>query len=102
MTNTVKWGGYIWTNGVPDNLADDDVENNLKIADNPIKLLEQWRDWHWCEHLKDPFTKKGGIILPNLHREKAHTLNEAIEIILGMPCLPPEGEIPYKYGEWPE
>ena len=66
-----------------------------------IELLEQWRDWHWNEHLKDPRAKKG-IILSNHHRNIAHTLNEAIEILSELPLVPPVSESPYKYGEWPE
>lgn len=101
MIDTLQWGRNIWTKSIPDNLAEDDVKNNLKIADNPIKLLEQWRDWHWNEHLKDPRAKKG-IILSNTHRNKAHALNEAIEILSELPLVPPVSESPYKYGEWPE
>lgn len=71
------------------------------MDENKIKLLEQWRDWHWNESLKDSRVKKG-IILPNHHRNIAHILNEAIEILSELPLIAPVSNVPYKYGAWPE
>lgn len=67
-----------------------------------IKLLEQWRDWHWQMSLKANDTRQEGY--GNRLREYCEVITIAIRMVKDeiRPLPPIEGYENYKYGEWPK
>ena len=74
------------------------------MTEKHIKLLEQWRDWHWQLAIK--VAHEGDTDMAVAYKIMAYTMDQIIKQFNGdTNCWlkgPISGYEQYKYGEWPE